>query len=324
MSPSTLPAESAAVIAEWLRRQPTIRGRKPAPQATGEEGPVASPAAELGVGELAAEPPKPRKTGLLVASLKKLNAPASPVSPAPAAPPAASLKGSPQNKENRPPTPQPESEHIDPLPEFDLCSFLEQDHCVFVGNRRPSQTADWLPVATKSVVPNPSPAAAIVADLAPHVCPGTDPASPAPTPEPPRASNSIGMDRRAYPRRDSDGVVTVCRRSVGNRLFQRSPNLSWNLHASELKGRLLDVSMTGMALTLSEPLPEGTPVSLQVTSRSLDQPAEVTGRVLRCIALDKRDGDEESGWRLVCQLDDRLTFEQVHSLGKQMFAYTMV
>lgn len=322
MSLSTLPAESAAVIAEWLRRQPTIRGRKPAPQATGEEGRGAALEAQSRTGELVAEPPKPRKTGVLLASLKKLNAPAAAEVVAPPPAPVSSLKASPQNKETRPPAPQPEAEHIDPLPEFDLCSFLEQDHCVFVGNRRQNQTVDWLPVATKSVLQNPSPAAAIVADLAPQVCPETK--APAPAPEAARTPSSKGMDRRAYPRRDSDGVVTVCRRSVGNRLLQRSPNLSWNLHASELKGRLIDVSMTGMALTLAEPLPEGTPVSLQVSSRSLDRPAEVTGRVLRCIAIDKRDGDEDSGWRLVCQLDDRLTFEQVHSLGKQMFAYTMV
>jgi hypothetical protein len=190
------------------------------------------------------------------------------------------------------PTPQgldaEHGEHIDPLPEFSgRCSIEQDDHCVIVGK-----------AGTSAHSPETASSAALASSG--------------------REEASGGMDRRAYPRRESDGFVTVCRRSSPSRLHCNSPELPWKIHASTLKGALIDVSVTGIALSLSEPLPTNAPLLLQVSSRHLAEPLEVAGSVLRCTALD---GGQ---WRIICQLESRLTFEQVHLLGKQMFACAMV
>lgn len=179
-----------------------------------------------------------------------------------------------------------EPEHIDPLPDFGSNHDAPHDHCVIVGNGG-------------------------------RLAPCTEADSTASSGLKARSEQS-GTDRRLYPRRDSDGSVTVCRRPTLNRLAQASPEMPWKLHSSALKGALIDVSMTGMALSLAEPLAPDTPILLQVSSRHLDEPLDVAAKVLRCTPF------EQGGWRVVCQLDSRLTFEQVHLLGRQMFACTTV
>lgn len=321
MSLSTLPPESAAAITAWLRNQPVCRqqlevSNKPV---TRVEAPNA--AADLQRIEKFAVATPSRRSGLLLKSLQTLESQnehrGNTAGVQHVAPPQ-SLSVSGCNSLGA-----LESGQIDPLPDFDLGSLFDQDQCVFVGNRRRVETADWLPVSSTSGNKGPNSTEALVDDLSQV---GRSQPAPAEGKEPTAAKSTAGsgMDRRAYPRRESDGMVSVCRRSVANRLFQQSPNLTWKLHSSTLKGRLIDVSMTGMALAMSDSLPEGTPISMQISSRSMDRTTDVTGHVLRCMPIEGPIADGEPRWRMVCQLDSRLSFEQVHSLGKQMFAYTMV
>ena len=125
----------------------------------------------------------------------------------------------------------------------------------------------------------------------------------------------IGQDRRAHPRRESGCTVTVCRRPPHASLTAQQ--ISWLLHAGHLKGRLIDVSMSGMALQIPEPLESGTMIFLRVANRNFDHNVDAVGQVLRCTP-------HEGQWHVVCRLDQTLTFEQVHRIGKHLFTSTIV
>lgn len=324
MSLSTLPAESVSAITQWLRNQPVGRRLERDLEARDDRQKDSSRGAEQFREQSVIPTRKSRRPNVLLKTLQSLqssNQRRRPTADTPTKSEETPLRRTQLNPgEKSPSAPQRKTEHIDPLPDFDIGCLLDRDHCVFVGNLGRTRSADGPPLT-----PSASAATeALIDDLSlPVQSPpqALDQESPV---VPSKSASSQGMDRRAYPRRDSDGIVSVCLRAASNRLFQRSPDISWKLHATALRGRLIDVSMTGMAFSLSEPLPEGAPVSLQVTSRSLDAPAQITGYVLRCTPTEEKDIEGNDQWRLVCQLDGRLSFEQVHSLGKQMFAYTMV
>ena len=76
--------------------------------------------------------------------------------------------------------------------------------------------------------------------------------------------------------------------------------------------------MNGISLHLDQPLDAQAKVYLRICNRHIDQCLETAATVLR-----SKQGDDGQ-WTIICRLDKNLTFEQIHTIGKQLFASTIV
>lgn len=122
-------------------------------------------------------------------------------------------------------------------------------------------------------------------------------------------------DRRAYPRHDSGSVVWVYRCDPSE--FPNRPRAEWLLHAARLKGRLIDVSMNGVAFLVPEPLDAESHLLLRLANPRLDRHIDIEADVLRVIA-------GQHGWKIVCRLRRHLSLEQVVQLGRHLFDSRLV
>ena len=123
-------------------------------------------------------------------------------------------------------------------------------------------------------------------------------------------------DRRAHPRRESGCEVSVCPCAAHEGMTPQQ--IEWALHSTELKGRLVDVSMSGLALELSDPVEAQSRVFLRISNRNLDRRIDTSARILRCTS------GGAGHWNIVCRLEKNLSFEQLHYLGRHLFASTIV
>lgn len=116
-------------------------------------------------------------------------------------------------------------------------------------------------------------------------------------------------DRRRLPRHESGCVVAVCR--CGQTIPMNRVTWKWRLHASRLKGDLLDISLTGLAIALSNQLPADEHILLQIRNSRLDQSIDCSARVIRTIAVD-------GGWRTVCEFLEPLGLETIHRVARRV------
>jgi hypothetical protein len=151
------------------------------------------------------------------------------------------------------------------------------------------------------------------------------PASPCVAPQPPaatgikpaaRAETASGRDRRAFPRRDSGCAVSVCRRKDGSPV--NAQRMGWLLHSSRLKGMLVDISMNGVAFTLGEEIGDGEAILLRLTNTRFGTHVDKSATVIRALPVNGRQ------WKIICQFDHKLTYEQVHDFGKNLFQSHLV
>lgn len=132
----------------------------------------------------------------------------------------------------------------------------------------------------------------------------------------PGPTTSSESDRRKLPRRESECIVSVCPCSGDERLT--AERTAWLLHATRIKGTLVDVSMSGISFRLQEPLAPDTKILLRIKNRTIDEHVDTVATVLR--ARKSSDG----GWNIVCRFQRNLTFEQIHVVGRSLFAATIV
>src|SRR5262249_31675814 len=131
-----------------------------------------------------------------------------------------------------------------------------------------------------------------------------------------RRASAVAADRRNLPRRESDCSVALCCVTEDEGLTR--DRIEWMIHASELHGRLVDVSMSGVALNVSEQLAPGARIALRISNRPIGRHVDASATVLRCRP------DPQGGWSVVCRFARILTFEQIHLVGRNLFAATIV
>ena len=131
------------------------------------------------------------------------------------------------------------------------------------------------------------------------------------TPVRPEPSARLQQDRRAFPRYDSQCLVSVV--PVTDDRVVSVAERDWRLHSSQLKGPLIDISMNGIAFVSSHSLEEGQHVLLRLSNPRLDKYVDTTAEVLHA------SQEATGGWKTICQFRRKLTWEQVHALGKHLF-----
>jgi hypothetical protein len=129
-------------------------------------------------------------------------------------------------------------------------------------------------------------------------------------------AKSVAADRRNLPRRESECNVTICPLASDER--PTADKIEWLIHSGKRRGQLIDVSMSGVALHLDEELAPGTRVILRISNRTIDRHVNALARVLRCRA------ESGTGWSVVCRFEKNLSFEQIHQIGRNLFAATIV
>src|SRR5205085_1704620 len=89
---------------------------------------------------------------------------------------------------------------------------------------------------------------------------------------------TASSDRRMFPRRQSECSVTLVFRRETQRLTPRE--IDWLLQTGSLRGRLLDISQTGLCLLWNEQIPDNAEVVLRISNPQLNRHVDATARVI--------------------------------------------
>jgi hypothetical protein len=125
-------------------------------------------------------------------------------------------------------------------------------------------------------------------------------------------------DKRAR-RGPADSVkLTLSLAHVRKRYDARSDRQSTAGGQPGLRGRLLDLSLGGLAMNLSDPAAPGTILHLRISSPDSRQAVEIRGNAIRC----QQAGD--GGFQVVCRLERLLSFAEIREIGRELFASAIV
>lgn len=134
--------------------------------------------------------------------------------------------------------------------------------------------------------------------------------TPAPNVQPQR------LDRRAFPRRISRCTVSLCADTGGseNSLFQRA----WTLHSSQIKGRMVDISRSGLAMTLGRSLELGQSVCMKIENPLFGH------RLIAVAEVVRQQPAGQGHWTVMCRFAKPLEFEQIEFFGCHLFTARVV
>lgn len=112
-------------------------------------------------------------------------------------------------------------------------------------------------------------------------------------------------DRRRFPRRLGHCSVRILR----DRDSKSPADRDWAFRATPLRGQMLDVSISGVAFLVSEPISPGTSLYVELRHPHRDK------AVVRKVLVADRLLAENGRWKILCQLEQRLSFEEVTALS---------
>ena len=128
-------------------------------------------------------------------------------------------------------------------------------------------------------------------------------------------SSLAEADRRRFPRRESGCIVAVHRVDIDKPVSPQQPD--WHLHSTQLKGMLLDISLSGVAFLLPVPLAARDAIVLRLSSRYVDRVVDIEAEVLRVTDV--------SGYsKIVCRFRRNLAFEDVRDFGRAIAGTDLV
>jgi len=125
------------------------------------------------------------------------------------------------------------------------------------------------------------------------------------------ADGSTEDDRRAHPRHRGICLVTVV--PVEEDRAVKAEERFWMLHSGQLRGHMIDVSLSGLAFIGDSPIEAEASIFIRMSNYRLGTNLDTSGRVLRCSAT------EDDRYRIVCTFDYNLSEDQVTTLSKQIF-----
>ncbi len=123
-------------------------------------------------------------------------------------------------------------------------------------------------------------------------------------------------DRRAFPRRISRCTVSLCADTGGGEdsLFQRA----WTLHSSQIKGRMVDISRSGLSMTLGRSLELGQSVCMKIENPLFGH------RLIAVAEVVRQQPDGQGHWTVMCRFAKPLEFEQIEFFGCHLFTARVV
>lgn len=121
------------------------------------------------------------------------------------------------------------------------------------------------------------------------------------TPETPNA------DQRQFPRRTAAGLVTLVRSSPDMPLDRATTD--WLLRTSGLTGELVDLSRSGVALVLVQPLELGDTVIVRLSQQDRPESLETAAEVIRVVDL----GDQR--WKIMARFAKPLGFDEAYQFA---------
>ena len=122
------------------------------------------------------------------------------------------------------------------------------------------------------------------------------------------AKSTGGLERRRFPRRQSECAVAVIDRQRAAGLTPQQ--VDWLLQASREVGRLIDISQAGLCLLTSGDLKVGSEVLLRISNYHLNRHVDNTATVIRAQATG------HGQVTVHCVVQREFTLDQLQDLGR--------
>lgn len=154
----------------------------------------------------------------------------------------------------------------------------------------------------------------------PQDSPGWDPEARVPstqwpsTPSPGPSMRAETSERRRHPRRESRHKVIL----LATDPPRATAGLEWRFLNDAVPGRLINVSLRGLAIESNEPMEPGVDVLIRIPASTGSKPSELGGRVLRC------QSQEQGVHRTIVRLSFPLTVAQAEDISLKLGAHQLV